>query len=261
MKTVLYTVGLVGATGVATTKLEGLPAVIKVIEDILVENGEQQEEEQKTWKVYDCWAQDTLTTTANDIDAALAKKDEHHRAAFAAQSKSETAAANVAEAEDNLKTAQDALAKTQANHAKYIEKKAEEETDLNAMVGALDQAYAAIESKTGGAFLAQTGQKRAELRKTVEKALAHSSLDIDSSKVRSMKAFLQGQEGSRGSSSAVILGTLESLKKEFEGPNGISHPDFDQEEHFQKHNASIKTFNMQCWFEISSFYGQFPGLM
>ena len=46
MKTVLYTVGLGGATGVATTKLEGLPAVIKVIEDILVENGEQQEEEQ-----------------------------------------------------------------------------------------------------------------------------------------------------------------------------------------------------------------------
>ena len=52
MKSVLYAAGLIGATGVATTKLEGLPAVIKVIEDILVENGEQQEEEQKTWKIY-----------------------------------------------------------------------------------------------------------------------------------------------------------------------------------------------------------------
>ena len=52
-----------------------------------------------------------------------------------------------------------------------------------------------------------------------------------------------------------------ALKEEFEGPNGISHPDFDQEEHFKKHNASMKTFRMEFWFEISSFYGQLPGLM
>jgi hypothetical protein len=52
-----------------------------------------------------------------------------------------------------------------------------------------------------------------------------------------------------------------ALKEEFEGPEGISHPDFDQEEHFQRHKASMKTFNMQFWFEISSFYGQLPGLM
>ena len=35
MKAVLYAAGLIGATGVATKKLEGLPAVIKTIEDVM----------------------------------------------------------------------------------------------------------------------------------------------------------------------------------------------------------------------------------
>jgi hypothetical protein len=52
-----------------------------------------------------------------------------------------------------------------------------------------------------------------------------------------------------------------ALKEEWEGPEGFVHPDFDQEEHLKRRKASMKTFEMEFWFEISSFYGQFPGLM
>ena len=52
-----------------------------------------------------------------------------------------------------------------------------------------------------------------------------------------------------------------ALKKEWEGPAGYVNPHFDREEHLRRRDASRKTFEMQFWFEISSFYGQLPGLM
>lgn len=48
----------------------------------------------------------------------------------------------------------------------------------------------------------------------------------------------------------------DTLKAEWEGPNGVQSPNFDQEAHMRRHEAATLTFVAEYWFEISSFYGQ-----
>ena len=46
-----------------------------------------------------------------------------------------------------------------------------------------------------------------------------------------------------------------SLKKEWEGPNGFINLTFDEEKHLKKRDSLKQSCQMEFWFEISSFYG------
>jgi hypothetical protein len=46
------------------------------------------------------------------------------------------------------------------------------------------------------------------------------------------------------------------LKSEFESPFGHGHPEFNVEAHERKRQAKIVHFEMEFWFDITSFYGQ-----
>lgn len=48
----------------------------------------------------------------------------------------------------------------------------------------------------------------------------------------------------------------DTLKTEWEGPEGFQTPNFDHEAHMRRHEAATVTFVAEYWFEISSFYGQ-----
>ncbi|MCL4556536.1 MAG: hypothetical protein M1572_06590 [Gammaproteobacteria bacterium] len=46
------------------------------------------------------------------------------------------------------------------------------------------------------------------------------------------------------------------LKAEFEGPEGISHPNFDMAAHELKRREKMQHFEREYWFDITSFYGK-----
>ena len=46
-----------------------------------------------------------------------------------------------------------------------------------------------------------------------------------------------------------------SLKEEWEGPDGFINPTFDKEKHLKKRDSLKQSCQMEFWFEISSFYG------
>lgn len=45
------------------------------------------------------------------------------------------------------------------------------------------------------------------------------------------------------------------LKQAYEGPNGVSNPDFDHKAHEALHRSMIRSGIREYWFDITSFYG------
>lgn len=56
---------------------------------------------------------------------------------------------------------------------------------------------------------------------------------------------------------ALPLEVWEALKAEWEGPQGIRSPDFDQEDHFRRRAEATVHYVGEYWFEISSFFGKY----
>jgi len=48
----------------------------------------------------------------------------------------------------------------------------------------------------------------------------------------------------------------DEMKAEFEGPNGYGSPGFDEEAHEKRRRYLTMHFKRECWFDITSFYGQ-----
>lgn len=55
---------------------------------------------------------------------------------------------------------------------------------------------------------------------------------------------------------ALPTSDWESLKAEWEGPDGIRSPTFDSEAHHRKHESKTISLVREYWFDITSFYGQ-----
>jgi hypothetical protein len=55
---------------------------------------------------------------------------------------------------------------------------------------------------------------------------------------------------------AFLEQDFKMLKAEYEGPTGVSNPNFDHEAHQRKHDALLCTGTRHYWFDITSFYGR-----
>ena len=55
---------------------------------------------------------------------------------------------------------------------------------------------------------------------------------------------------------ALPLDDWETLKAEWEGPNGFRSPDFDEADHMRRREAATVRYAGEYWFEISSFFGK-----
>lgn len=49
----------------------------------------------------------------------------------------------------------------------------------------------------------------------------------------------------------------DSLKAEWEGPDGIMSPDFDREAHDRRREAALVHYIAEYWFDITSFFGRY----
>lgn len=57
--------------------------------------------------------------------------------------------------------------------------------------------------------------------------------------------------------SALPLETWETMKAEWEGPDGFTSDDFDIEDHKRRREAATVHYVGEYWFEISSFFGSY----